>query len=395
MVRSQADAAPVWSKGFPVPWLKAAAAIFREEFKAHTYGAFGIPKERDIADARANDWVVWKSSGRKPIEGVAIAPVLKSASTHTDFAGREIKLHAGDVFVKAIAGDVFSKRNLLQWCVAHCGPNATVWVEGHVENAELVKVLELEKYALIMTKISASSDLKGLWVYCNEPGMRVAVAPPALDPADEASLSIVQHKFMSQTQKIAILQEILRAGAAAWAQHYSGYNKGRSWTSFALQGYDPADPHFIIKPAEMSKDWKKENAARLAAPCVPTAAAKNFPTAMAIVDAIPGRKQRVRLMRLAAGGGELTRHSDITDREAGTKDGAIARLHIPIATDPRCLFRSWDLGGRERRVHIPERALAYLDTRKPHAVINPSDIERIHLVVDVYSSPELRAMIAA
>jgi hypothetical protein len=98
-------------------------------------------------------------------------------------------------------------------------------------------------------------------------------------------------------------------------------------------------------------------------------------------------------MRLARGGGELTRHADITDPEAGTADGSVARLHIPLQTDERCVFRGWGLDGRENRAHFPERALCYLDTRKPHAVINEGERDRIHLVVDCHSGPELRAMI--
>jgi hypothetical protein len=43
---------------------------------------------------------------------------------------------------------------------------------------------------------------------------------------------------------------------------------------------------------------------------------------------------------------------------------------------------------------LPERALCYLDTRKPHAVINPGAADRIHLVIDTYAGPELRRMIA-
>ena len=215
--------------------------------------------------------------------------------------------------------------------------------------------------------------------------------------ADELALTIAAPDFISADEQAGILAEAERYArdhAGAWAQHYSGYNKRQSWTSFALQGYDPADPGFIIKPAEMSKAWKAENPARLEATARPTSAAEHFRLAGLIVDRIPGRKQRVRLMRLSAKGGELTRHSDITDPEAGTANGQIARLHIPLASPESCLFRGWSLEGREHRIHFPERALCYLDTRKPHAVINPGEADRIHLVIDTYSSPELRGLIA-
>ena len=43
--------APAWALGFELSFLKEVAAIFKKEFKPHTYGAFGLPKERDIANA--------------------------------------------------------------------------------------------------------------------------------------------------------------------------------------------------------------------------------------------------------------------------------------------------------------------------------------------------------
>lgn len=99
-------------------------------------------------------------------------------------------------------------------------------------------------------------------------------------------------------------------------------------------------------------------------------------------------------MRLAPGGGELTRHADIIDPEAGTKDGRLVRLHIPIQTHPACMFRAWTLRGEEGARHFPESSICYIDTRKPHAVVNGGPVDRIHLVVDAYSSAELRARIA-
>src|SRR5690606_41828528 len=125
-------------------------------------------------------------------------------------------------------------------------------------------------------------------------------------------------------------------------------------------------------------------------------AAEGFPRTLEALQSLPVEGfQRIRFMRLAGAGGELTRHADITDPEAGTADGCIARLHIPVRTSPGCLFRSWALDGREHRLHMPERGLSYIDTRKPHAVINPASVERIHLVADAISGPGLRALLAA
>lgn len=180
-----------------------------------------------------------------------------------------------------------------------------------------------------------------------------------------------------------------------WSQHYSDYNKRDSWSAFALRGFDAEDPSFIIKPEEMSKRWKKENPERLEASCCETIAARSFPETMKLVDRIPAKKERVRMMRLAPKIGELGRHADITDRNAGTSDGKIARLHIPIVTDERCKFRTWSETGKESVSQVPVGSLWYLDVRKPHSVVNPSPKERIHLVVDVVCNEEIRKMIEA
>lgn len=378
---------PKWARGFDVAWLKECARIFAVEFKPHSYGAFGVPKERDVADAHAENCVAWTRDGAG-VDAVALFRALAMPSAHSDFAGRQASMRAGDLFVRAIAGP--RRHNLLLKLMARAEKAPAIWVEGHVENPDFVQLVADFNFQFVMTKISASSDLKGLWVKGAKDGGRL---PPALEDADKIGLGIIKQPYLTQKMHTAICAELSLLEPGAWAQHYSAYNKRKSWTSFALIGYQPNDPHFIIKPAEMSKDWKEKNLELLEAKCAPTIAAKQFPNLMKVVAELPGEKQRVRLMRLGASIGELTRHSDITDREAGTELGKIARLHIPITSDERCLFRSWNLAGQEKRAHLPERCLAYLDVRKPHAVINPSDVERVHLVVDVRVDSAVRDLI--
>src|SRR2546429_8288233 len=54
--------------------------------------------------------------------------------------------------------------------------------------------------------------------------------------------------------------------------------------------------------------------------------------------------QRIRLMRLAPGGGELTRHADITDREAGVAVGNVTPPHPPLVTNPAVQLPRWGAG---------------------------------------------------
>ena len=164
----------------------------------------------------------------------------------------------------------------------------------------------------------------------------------------------------------------------AWEQHYSSYNKRKSWTAIALQDPIPLTLGPIIKPAEMSKGWKQDNPERLKAACAPTIAAMAMPTVRMLAQSVPASSSGSCLMRLRASNGELTRHADITDRDAGTADGRIARLHIPLQTAKGCEFSGWELTGNRTRRHLPAGSLFYLDIRKPHAVKNTSDCDRIH-----------------
>lgn len=376
---------PAWARGIDMAFLKACAAVFKADLKPHCYGAFGLPKERDVADAHAAGELLWTREGDQ-IAACAIFRQLKAGSQHQDFAGRTASIAKGELFIRQIAGSPDGRAKLMAHLIERGGP--VIWAEIHVENGELTALLEASGFEWQMSKIAASSDIKGLYAR----GLPARRAPKALGGADIPALAIMQPDFITPADQAAMLAEADQF--AEWAQHYSGYNKRQSWTAFALRGFDAADPGFIIKPDEMSKQWKADNPQRMGVACADTAAVAHFPATMGVVDRIPGAKQRVRLMRLASGGGELTRHADITDPEAGTADRRVSRLHIPLRSSAQCMFRGWDLHGGEHRIHFPERALCYLDTRKPHAVINPGRADRVHLVIDCYSSNELRPLIA-
>jgi len=107
--------------------------------------------------------------------------------------------------------------------------------------------------------------------------------------------------------------------------------------------------------------------------------------------------ERVRLFRMDARpgkGGHLGKHSDIADKSAGTRDGQLARFHVPLITHPKIRMTCWNLSGRPIKAHLAPGGIYYLDTRKPHAVENMSPVNRVHLVVDVVVTPEVRERIA-
>ena len=54
------------------------------------------------------------------------------------------------------------------------------------------------------------------------------------------------------------LKERLEIMDYEFTNHYSNYNKDKSWSAISLRGYSP-DWGMITKPEEMSKKWKEEN----------------------------------------------------------------------------------------------------------------------------------------
>jgi hypothetical protein len=132
----------------------------------------------------------------------------------------------------------------------------------------------------------------------------------------------------------------------------------------------------------------------LDAECIDTLLMEKLPSARNILDRIHAPKERVRLMRLTGDGGELTRHADITDRNAGLEDGQIARLHYPLVTNPQVQFTSWNLNNAPTTTHMEAGKWWYLDVRKPHAAVNAANSERIHLVVDAVVNDWVRSFIA-
>jgi hypothetical protein len=376
-----------WQKGFALDLLKSFGALFKARHKAHVYGAFGLTKERDVAEALSHNRLIWKGSP-PAVEAAAIFAPLRNASDQQDFTQRHLFIPAGSIVVKAFAcATPEAGTAVLAELDRRAGDNHGFWVEIFEEDEaarEAVKRVGLE-YAF--TKISAGSEIKGM--YTRADSNRVEPLPVA----ELATQVVVDPKWLSADEHQAVLDE-LGAYGDKFAQHYSDYNKRKSWTSFALRGYAD-DPSFIIKPAEMSKAWKQENAALLPAQARWTAADKHFPQTRKLVERLGLEFDRVRFMRLRSKNGELSRHADITDREAGLMDGFVARLHVPIKTTDAVTFYGWDARGRCHVRRFAERSLFYLDQRKPHAVLNKDpSFDRVHLVMDAYADERLRGMIA-
>jgi hypothetical protein len=176
-----------------------------------------------------------------------------------------------------------------------------------------------------------------------------------------------------------------------YTNHYSNYNQKGAWSALALRGYSD-DPKFIAKPIEMNAKWQTEHEDEHYE-LQDTSLYSYFPEVRELLSFLDGEVHRVRFMRLAPGGGELQRHTDQVDPDAGNSLGALARLHFPLKTNDQVLFSTWDENDQQLYYHFGLGECWVIDTRKPHMAVNGGESERIHLVVDTIVTPKLERML--
>lgn len=359
-----------WQHGYSLDELRA----YRHHFDAHddglTLGAFSKVTDAQIAD--------WLDRGRL-MQGDGYLLATRRTRKHgtlTDFTRRTVcQIPTGTLRIDRFAGDPTEPIRRAD------SRDVPLLVRGWVEkDADLLEHAGLTRIA---TKITAASELVGYWTN--------TLSAEPLPLPDYPGIVELPTRYNPDD----LWQEINAAGLPL-VEHYSTYNRRHSWHACALRGY--GDERMVEKPAEMSRAWKAEHPHLLERGCQWTPLATQLPHCTALARSLArgydDRLQRVRLMLLDADGGELTRHADITDPDAGTANGCYLRIHCPIVTHPACTFTSWDLDGIPHRMHLAAGAAWYLDTRKPHAARNPTPTARLHLVVDVEGAPHLRARLA-
>lgn len=357
---------------------RAAARFMNAYARRYSAGAFATPTASEISKLRAGDPGT-RGSFREWPGVMAAVRQLSRDSYRKDFTGREYKLPSGSTVVTHLAADPDAALPGLDWADA---------VYAYIEDHNVTHQLRAQGREAMAVRVSASSELIGCW---GRAGSGFGYPP------EDAATLVQLPLTVTADHRAAILREV--AGLSGWHDDFPFYSDG-SWSALSLRGFNPADPQWGIKPAEMSKAWWAENPqAAQYTRCDWTVLADRCPSITALVKRVGwwGELERVRLLQMAGRGGKggtLSRHSDVTDRAAGTRNGAIARFHIPLVTHPDITMSGWNLHGRTAAVHLPPWTMWYLDARKPHAVHNRSGVDRVHLVVDVVADSEVRTAIA-
>ena len=164
------------------------------------------------------------------------------------------------------------------------------------------------------------------------------------------------------------------------------YSKGDDWTAISLRGYGPTLLD-ILKPNVLKSKVKTETVLQDTS----LLGEDGFQVINDILAKIPSTFERVRFMKIKANSG-IGKHSDRIDKDFGIEDGNIIRIHVPIRTNDQVEFYLWE--GKEKLTNYLEVGhYYYVDVRAPHAVTNNSDVDRIHLVIDVYVNAEIRKLL--
>ena len=149
------------------------------------------------------------------------------------------------------------------------------------------------------------------------------------------------------------------------------YNKKENWKAISIKGFSQ-DPLVISKPNVLGVG---SGGNLQETPFVDRFQIRS------ILAKIPAMTERVRLMKLEAGT-KISKHTDKVDKDI--KSRKIIRLHIPIITNDNVKMISWLDKNTPMELKMKKGEWWWLDVSKAHSVLNESDVDRVHLVIDVF-----------
>lgn len=356
-----------WQRGYELAWLRRLADHFRAAERGRTLGAFSAVNEA---------WIAERLSEGRLMGGPELGFM---AALSWPRRSRPWKAHGGRVAAELPAEHAVIERlacaepGAAYAALAPLAPSALLALLPDPNAAQVAVQLGLVP---VGSRVSAASEITGCWA--RFPRWRA-------DRREDLNIAP-----LCEIDGSALAAQIPQEG---WAQHYSSYNRRRSWTAMALRGF--GDEAFVEKPAEMSRRWRDEHPELLGRACADTPLRARLPAVEPIIEALGSpRLERVRLMALDPGGGELARHADLTDHDAGIQRHQLCRLHVPLITNPGVEFTTWRLSdGGEQREHMAAGSAWLLDHTKPHAAINGGASRRIHLVIDAWVDRRLDELI--
>lgn len=374
-----------WQHGYEIDELKALEAFYAP-YNKYALSPFGKFKKNDIASKLDEKTFNQINDPDGNVKAAWVREKSKVASKITmhgkTIIGEKLK---GDVTYSKLCGDPDTLKNAL---VQEDYSTNNCWLLSYGGDRPICELASRLGFQKIGYKVTSFAEVMAVYFRDSD----LSFAPRTHTAVSKADLvGMAKIASVGSTLPLLILQKV-HAKGLQYTNHYSNYNQKAAWSALALRGYS-ADPGFITKPAEMNDKWheahKDEHFELQDTPLY-----AQFPEVRKLLEFLDGDVHRVRFMRLAPGGGELTRHTDQVDPDAGNSLGALARLHFPLKTNKDVLFSTWNGDDQEERYHYGFGECWVIDTRKPHMAINGGSEERIHLVVDVIVTPKIEQMIA-
>jgi hypothetical protein len=376
-----------WQKGYHLEYLEEIVERF-EGFNELSCSPFSEMSKNKVAEAleKGNIEILSGSSGYT--HAIIESHVNRNRGEITADGNVVIGIKEdGDRIVTKISGDVIPLSNKLE---SYTEPT---WLFIWEESVAQRNAATLAKYKKIGAKITSFGEIYGVY-FRDVPGLFSDVERPHVKIPEYEKFALTKLKIekphLIETALAGIKDKLTTL--PEFTNHYSNYNDKGSWKALSLRGYR-SDSTFITKPIEMNKKWKAENLGSLNWQIEDTPLRAQFPEVEVLLNQLPGEKHRIRFMSLKPKDGELRRHTDLVDSDQGIADGKLARIHFPIVTNDKVEFQNWDWNGKGDPINMKVGEAWYLDVRKPHRAVNSGDTQRIHMVVDVESSEELRKLL--
>ncbi len=158
-------------------------------------------------------------------------------------------------------------------------------------------------------------------------------------------------------QELAGLEDLL------WKEHYNKSHYEGGWSTLQLRSINGLpENNSAIQSKTLPKGVKYEDTELL----------ESCPYIKEVLDFFKIEKTAVRLMKLSAGA-SIKPH---TDHDLNFEEGEV-RLHVPVTTSSQVRFFLED-----EQIPMLEGSCWYLNLSLKHSVINDSDKDRVHLVID-------------
>jgi hypothetical protein len=372
-----------WQHGHDLEYLKSIEALY-SDYNKYSDSPFAKYKKNDIAsDLNTGDLYL-------DAEGSFVVRPVYKPSFITMYTNVNIgKKNVNDVVFTKIRGgksfleEKFSRQHIDSFCKTYGG----VWLYHWAEDFDTRKIIE-QTFNYVGSKITTFGEIYA--VYYTHVGRNLfPIDHPKIDATEHVSIKKLIDLEGPTIGSIALKLLSLKLD---FQNHYSNYNKKKSWSAISLRGYSD-DVLRIEKPIEMNKKWQDEHADEDQS-LRDTYLRKEFPEIDSLLKPFGDIEvHRIRFMKLSPGGGELTRHTDQVDPDSGGSIGKVARLHFPLLTNDDVEFMVWEPSGNKKVVNMKPGEMWFLDTRKPHMVVNGGTTDRLHLVIDVKTNAKLRDFI--